>query len=369
MDHAAGVAVAVADKGVGHKVPDDRVHVHHPRGVLPAAQRLQRRDQANPVSVRNIGLRAVENVGVAVGVIVDILQLYIAAAHTAEPAAHTAHFRRRLPIFLRREPRRRRTAALGRRGETAGVSAWLRSAPEVLPAAVLQVLYRKAPAVPAPAAEAHTVGLVEVPGVPAVIALQKAVLNALHRQIQAPVLPVYRDIDKAAQRRGGPGGGHHLVGEEILHIGVILDDVVQVQLIQAVIGRLAVIVVEFDFEAVPVVPISGHGAEGRVPLGPDAHVPAGFPVDDHRAGRILLVLAGVDKAVPIVHHDVHRMDPAGSKEPVFIAHGPGCRLEPQGLAVDKQQRDRQRQRQDQTAEPVDVSVRRHSLTPCSRRCS
>ncbi len=83
MDHGPGIAVPVADEAVDHEVADHLLHVHRVLDVPLAAQDLQRGNETGLVRRRDGGFGVVKNVGVAVGIIVNVLQLYIAAAHAA----------------------------------------------------------------------------------------------------------------------------------------------------------------------------------------------------------------------------------------------------------------------------------------------
>ena len=87
MDHAAGVAVPVADEAVDNKVTDDLLYLHSAFNTLPGAQRLQRGDETFFVRIGDGGLGVVENIGIALWVVVNVLQLYIGAAHTAASEA------------------------------------------------------------------------------------------------------------------------------------------------------------------------------------------------------------------------------------------------------------------------------------------
>ena len=60
---------------------------------------------------------------------------------------------------------------------------------------------------------------------------------------------------------------HHLIGQIILHIGVVLNDIIQTELIQSVIGVGTVKAVEFNFEAVAVIAVGLHLSQGGVALG------------------------------------------------------------------------------------------------------
>ena len=110
-------------------------------------------------------------------------------------------------------------------------------------------------AVAAAPAHALTVGLVKLAVIASVIPFKKAFLYALHRKVKTEVLAVNRYISVAAKGRSHPELAHHGVAEIILHIGVVLNNVVETKLVEAVIGVGAVIMIEFDFKAVTVVAV------------------------------------------------------------------------------------------------------------------
>ena len=78
--------------------------------------------------------------------------------------------------------------------------------------------------------------------------------------------------------------------------------------------------VKFYFKAVSVIAIALNLGMRGVALGTYAYIPEGLAVDSDRAGRVFLIGAGADKAVPVVHYNIKGVDCAGIKKPVFIAH-------------------------------------------------
>ena len=117
MDHGAGVAVPVADKGVDHEVAEHLVDIHR-RGRVRAAESPQGLDEAVPAGGGHVSLGVVEDVRVAVRVVAAVLELHVAAPHAAGPA--------RGGIFVFRSLSGRRAGsvlrrALGVLGELLGV--------------------------------------------------------------------------------------------------------------------------------------------------------------------------------------------------------------------------------------------------------
>ena len=193
--------------------------------------------------------------------------------------------------------------------------------------------------------------------IPAVIALEEAVLHALHREIEAPILAVDRDVDEGAEGRIRAELIHQPVGEIVLHIGVVLDDVVQAQLVQAVIVLPVFILVEFDFEAVSLGTHVSHRRKGGVSLAADRHVFHRFVVDHHAACAVGLAFAGLDEGVPVVDHDINAVDSGGIKQRFLITHGTCGRLESQGLPVHEKEGQEQTEHEDDNADPIDVLMR------------
>ena len=212
MDHRAGVAIPVDHKIVDDEIAQHLVRVEHIFQVLIGRQLFQRRNQPLLIRLRDVRLRVVEDVRVAVRVVVDVLQLHILAAHAAaRPAVpaechalrHRRHFAVRqlrhfpgnigpLSTIKRRAVRiRRRRAALSGRGlfrrRILG-RIGLRFA-----AVELHIVHVESLAVAAPAAEAHAVRLVKLAR-SAVIPFEERILHALDRQIQPEVLAVDRDV-------------------------------------------------------------------------------------------------------------------------------------------------------------------------------
>ena len=90
------------------------------------------------------------------------------------------------------------------------------------------------------------VRLVNLSAVCAIAALGEGLLYALHGQVQPLLLPVDGDGEEGAQRGLHPHGGHHFVAQIVLHTGVVLNQVVQGQFVQPLIGFACFIVVEFE---------------------------------------------------------------------------------------------------------------------------
>ena len=397
VDRASRVTVEVADEVVRDEVADDALDVHAVGDVAALAQLAQGVYEPVLVRVGGVGLGVVEDVGVAVVVVVRVDQQHVAAAahhpaaHAAAHLRHLAHIRNfthlghlahiRHPAHVLRRlahvgwhPARSATAAEAaltavktallrhflalrrRKLALAGHIHAFRQAELTVFKAFLELVHVEAAAVAAAAAHVAAVGLVELAVVRAVAAQQEALLHALNGQIQPPILAVHRYPDVAAKRRVRARRGHELIAQVVLHVGVVLDDVVEVQLVEAVVAQGAVVVVELYLEAVPVVAVGRDGAEGGVALGAYARAGLLLAVYYEVAHDVFLVLAAGDEVLPVVHDDVYGVDLGGVEKPLLIAErdAAGGGREAQRRRAEGQGRDEHGQRQRRYADAVEL---------------
>ena len=193
VHHGAGIAVAIAQEIMHSHIHGHSVGIHG--AGIALAELFQRRNQARLILLFHLGFGIVKDIGVAVGIIVDVLQLYVAAAHTTHAAALfeiAAIDARRALGILRHDGR---GVIIG--GILIGRSLVLRIVALQL---FFKVLHIKRLAVTAAAAKAQAVGLIQFAIILTVIALQEGFLHALDGQVQAPVFAVYVDFGIAAQR-------------------------------------------------------------------------------------------------------------------------------------------------------------------------
>ena len=217
----------------------------------------------------------------------------------------------------------------------------------------------------------NAVGLVQFAIGLAVIALEEAFLNALDGQIQAPILAVDGDGDKAAQRRRHAHLAHQGVGPVVLHVGVVLNQVVQAHLVQTIIAVAVLVLVKLHLEGVTVIAIGGHGGQRGVALAADAYILVGFTVDHQMADGVHLAGTGIQEGIPVIDHDVDGMHTGLVEQTGFISHrqalrdGSGC------CGAQEYAGDNQRQDEHNAADPVNVLIPEHDclLSPGSRRCS
>ena len=205
MGHGAGVAIEAHHEIVGHKVAEHLVDVYHLLQVFPGGKLLKGGDKPGLVRWGDIGFGGIKNVGIAIRVIVDVLERHVAAAPAPRPAAKAAalaaaklHALRRgvhvLRVKVRREleipeihvagvkvrrefeipevPARLRRCIRSGCGLFA-LRCRLRPIPFLeLEAHILHVI-----------AQLHGIRLIQLPIIAAVIPLEEGLLNALHRQV------------------------------------------------------------------------------------------------------------------------------------------------------------------------------------------
>ena len=302
VHHAAGVAVAVDEEIVHGEIAHHRIGVHDGRVAL--GKRLQRFNQALLIVGIDLRLRGREDVGIALRVVVDVLELDVARAHAAGGEA-VRRFRAAGGIIASQHCGE--TGEIGRVREI-GLYEFIRFVHGIK----IEIREIEVAAVSASAAVLLAVRLVEIAG--AVAAGQKRVLHALDREIQPPVRAVYGDPDVAAFRAGHAHAVHQRVGEVVLHHGFVLNQVVQAELIEAVIGLRGIIVVEFELQAVAVVSVLLNGRKRRIALCANGDVGILFAVDQHGAGNVFLAGAVFDKGFPIVHRDIDAVHARGVEQ-------------------------------------------------------
>ena len=394
VHHHAGVAVAVLQEVMHNEIADHRILIHSRQ--ISRAELFQRFDQPRLIVLRHVCLGAGEDGVIAGRIIIHILQLGAAAAHAkAAEHAHIRHFHAFGPFKAARGhlahighfahighlAHVRHAAHIGHLthvGHAAakhlrevkaaeGLTLPIGSLSGVFLRSVFlfffrlghEIFHAEVASVAAAAAEVHGIGLIQFAVIAAVIAAQEALLHTLNGQIRAEGFAVHTDLHKAAQGRSHAHLAHQRVGQIILHVGVVVNEVIEAQLIQPVIGFARLIVVKLNFEAVAVVAVGRNGRKRGVSLAADGDVFVAFSVDHHRAGSIFLILAGFKEALPVVHHNIDGMHIALIKKPVFITDSV-IRFDPSRARRSHiSARRRQRQRQYQTADTLNVLMPQH----------
>ena len=390
MDHLTGIAVAVAEEIVNRKIAENLLGIKRIFQIVLLRECFQRSNQPFLIRFRHNGLSIVENIGVAADFVIGILQLDVAAAHAESALAaffaaenlgrikvrKIKAFRIKIRGHIAEVPEIRHIAevrhfAVPEAGHAAArtpvrLSGFIRAFFGFCFLAVLihEIAHAEILAVArTAAAEAHAVRLIEVTVIAAVIPLQEGILDRFNGKIQTPVLTVDRNICIAAKRRICAEIAHQRVSEIILHIGIILNEIVQTKLIQSVIALGAVILIELDLEAVAAAVHIAHRAERGIALSADADIFHRFPVDDDCAGRIDFALAGLQEAVPVADHNIKCVNSRAVEQPVFISDCMRSCLNPEHLTVAEQHRQKQCYYSDHNADSVDALMCRHCITP------
>ena len=339
MDYHPGVAVVIADKVVDHKVAHDLFHIHHGRDIFPFVESFQRPDQPGFILVSYRSLGVFKDIGIAAERVVSINEFHIVGTHaphtTALAGVKFFHSLRQFSLghgwghFLLIPVVRTLDVPLGDTLFCLGLGrvclAVLSRFLSVGGRQMRKVEVCRQFNVPPdfPATHAHdAVRFVKFPGAIAVVALQEALLYSFHRQVEPPFLSVDGDIRIAAQRRVHSELLHHPITQIILHVSVILNNVVQIQLIQSLILDAILIMVKFQFKTVPIVAIVFDLGQGGISFGADSHIPDCLAVDGHIAHDVFLILAVLQKTFPVIHGNLNGVDLVGTEETglIFFFH-------------------------------------------------
>ena len=387
VHHHAGIAVVVAEEIVHRQIADNLVGIDHLVHILALVQLPEGLDQPLLIALGHIGFGVIEDIAVAVRIVVRVNQLHVLAAHTEGEAAKAA-----VPALAVRRSGRNTVPARGREalGHLRSAGGFAGGTVEGAAVVRLRAVGRirggtgsrvgfgvgsggklghvKVPPVAPSAAKGHAVRLVQLAAAQAV-ALHECVLHALHGQIQPPRLTVHVDLHIAAQRGRHARTVHQRVGQIVLHHGCVLNQVVQAQLVQPVIGHVGYKMVKFHLEGVSRGAERRHRGQGGVALGADGDMAEPFTVDDDVAVCVLLRGGVGDEAVPVLHDDVDGMHRALVKQPAFVAERISIRAPSRLHAAPQQHGYQQHYRHCAYAESIQRFCFPHGITPYSRRCS
>ncbi len=158
-----------------------------------------------------------------------------------------------------------------------------------------------------------------------VVALEERIVNVLDRDIEPVQLTVYRKRNVARERRRGAGLPHDQIGNIVLHAGRVGIKIVEVQLVEALIGLALFVFAEIELEAVAVRIGRSDGRKGGVALRGEGNVFDSAAVDrdvdlvfrfrERVRGEVVPILFG-DLDVDAV--DIARVEKAGF---VFLRFG------------------------------------------------
>ena len=152
------------------------------------------------------------------------------------------------------------------------------------------------------------------------VAFEEPFFDALHRQIQAPRLAVDAQLHEAAQRRWHAHAVHQCIRQIILHHRSVLNQVVQAQLVKAMVRHALHIVVKLHLEGIARRTQRRHGRQGSIAFGADGDASVLLAVDGDAAFHVGFGCRRINQLIPIVHCDVDGMHIALVKQQVFIAH-------------------------------------------------
>ena len=119
--------------------------------------------------------------------------------------------------------------------------------------------------------------------------------------------------------------------------------------------------VKFNLKAVPVISISRNHAQGSISFCADACILKCLLVDYQAAQFIFLILAGLQKPVPVIHNNINRMHPGSIKQSLFIAHPVRDCHNAKLSGIGKYSRQHQNKSHHGTADFINMPVRCHNL--------
>ena len=330
MEHGPGVAVVVEHEVVGGEIADDLVGVEAALEVGALGEGLERGDYAPLVLLVDLGLRVVEDVGIAFEVVIGVDKVgalgaateaheihaaaeaaeILAVAKTTEVLGHLSvlrglHALGRLHVAETLKALRslhaaetleslRSLHALGS-CEPALRATSLRHASALLAAteAARECAGHLSTTEAAAGLAASLIHVAEHLGL-RLVELALSILRALEERrahildgdVEAEILAVHREPREARERCGHAELPEQLVAQVVLEVGGIGVDVVEVELVEAVEGLIVHVLAEVQLEAIAVaLGIGGHEREACVALGRKGDVAQGLTVD----GRVDMV--------------------------------------------------------------------------------
>ena len=129
------------------------------------------------------------------------------------------------------------------------------------------------------------------------VPVKEAVAQILHRQVQSPILAVDRQPHLARQRGRHPKAPEERIAEGILHIRGVAEQIVQAQLVQAVIGLPLFELTEVQPEAVALAArIIRDIIEAGIPLRGEGDVFNALAVDADRCVYLVLSMGAASSS-------------------------------------------------------------------------
>ena len=115
--------------------------------------------------------------------------------------------------------------------------------------------------------------------------------------------------------------------------------------------------VEFDFEAVPIISVGFHLCQGGIAFRTDRYIFVRLIVDDNGAGIIFLIFAVCKELLPVIHNNINCVDARCVKQSVFISGGRGSLFYTEAFCVDKKYGKKQRKHENNTANLIKMLMR------------
>ena len=100
----------------------------------------------------------------------------------------------------------------------------------------------------------------------------------------------------------------------------------------------SVILVKLNLKAVATAAHSRHRRKRSIPFSADRDIPDRFVVNDDGTDRVFLTRRRFQKFVPVIDHNIDRMDFGSVKQRIFIAHNTLCILHAKRGCIHKQNR-------------------------------
>lgn len=107
--------------------------------------------------------------------------------------------------------------------------------------------------------------------------------------------------------------------------------------------------VEFDFEAVPVISVGFHLCQRSVAFCADRDIFVRFVVDNNGTGIIRLIFAVCKKFFLVIHNNINRMDARSAEQSVFISGGRGRLFYTETFCINKKHGKKQCKHENSTA--------------------
>ena len=98
-----------------------------------------------------------------------------------------------------------------------------------------------------------------------------------------------------------------------------MNQIVQTELIQSIIGLSRLIMVKFQLQTVSLTAHHTHIGKRRISLAADSDVVQPFAVNDDGTAEIVFTLTIVEKFLPGIHQNIQIMYAGHVKQPLFIS--------------------------------------------------